>query len=67
MAHKRKTTKSPNALMATPVEDIDWRAKGDMRTLREAEEIKSDRKRLAAAKKCAKEEICGLEKVAGRK
>lgn len=42
----------------------DWQIKDDMRTLARAEEIKRDPKRLAAAKKSAREELANLKKVA---
>lgn len=42
-----------------------WRAKDDMRTLAQAEEIKADTKRFAAAKKCAQAQIEELESVFG--
>lgn len=37
--------------------DTDWQAQSDMRTLVEAEAIKRDPKRLAAAKACAKKKL----------
>lgn len=39
----------------------DWRAESDMRTLIDAQTIKNDPKRYAAAKKKAKEQAEGLE------
>lgn len=44
-------------------EDPKWRAECDMRTLREAEQIRSDSKRHTAAKKAAVAEMKSLEKV----
>jgi hypothetical protein len=34
-----------------------WRAEDDMRTLKRAEEIRKDLKRMSAAQECAKKEI----------
>lgn len=47
--------------------DADWQAESDMRTLMQAEEIEKDPKRLAAAKKKAKEKLAELQKVLGEK
>ncbi len=38
-------------------DDKDWQAESDMRTLMQAEEIRRDAKRLAAAKACAKKKL----------
>lgn len=46
-------------------DDAKWRAEDDMRTLARAQEIKSDPKRLAAAKKCAEEKLAEMQAVAG--
>lgn len=43
-----------------------WQAESDMRTLVEAEEIKRDPKRLAAAKKQAQEKMLEVAAVAGQ-
>lgn len=43
-----------------------WQVESDMRTLVEAEEIKRDPKRLAAAQKCAKEKMLEVAAVAGQ-
>lgn len=43
-----------------------WRAESDMRTLAEAEDIRKDPKRLAAAKAMAKEKLAELQKVVGQ-
>lgn len=40
-----------------PTSETDWQARSDMQTLVDAEAIKRDPKRLAAAKKCAKEKL----------
>lgn len=40
-----------------------WRAENDMRTLMQAEQIKADPKRLAAAQKMAKDELLKLASV----
>ena len=42
-----------------------WQAKSDMRTLAEAEKIKRDKKRFAAAQKAAKAAISEMEQVFG--
>jgi hypothetical protein len=44
-----------------------WRAESDVRTLMEADEIRKDKPRYAAAMKCAKGQLAGLEKVSGGK
>lgn len=41
-----------------------WRAESDLRTLVDAEEIKKDSKRMAAAKKMGREQAAALRKVA---
>jgi len=49
--------------MIGPKSDKDWQASCDMRTLREAEEIKKSAARHAAARKAAAQEMKSLEKV----
>lgn len=44
--------------------DKDWQADADLRTLLEAEEIRENPKRLAAAKAAAKEKLVDMAKVA---
>lgn len=51
--------RSPTAV----AEEKDWRAEDDMRTLMNAEEIKNDPKRLAAAKAAAKKKLIELAAV----
>lgn len=48
-------------------DDAKWRAEDDMRTLARAEEVRRDPKRLAAAKKMAREKLAELQAVAGSK
>lgn len=48
-------------------DDDKWRAESDMRTLVEAEEIRRDSKRFAAAQACAKKKIADMKSVAGGK
>lgn len=43
-----------------------FQAEDDLRTLRRAEEIKSDKTRVVAAKRIAKSEIKALGKISGR-
>lgn len=45
-------------------DEAKWRAEDDMRTLARAEEVKRDPKRLAAAKKMAREKLAELQTVA---
>jgi hypothetical protein len=61
VAAKKRSTKKASSAAAYPVSEMDrdWRAEDDMRTLARAEEIKADKKRFAAAKKCANEEDRG--------
>lgn len=60
---KRKS-KSAEMNLA-PMGDESWRARGDLDTLSRAEEIKGDKKRLAAARAEAKRQMKGLSSIAG--
>ena len=44
-----------------------WQAESDLRTLQQAEEIRSDRGRMSYAKRVATEQVKALSKVSGRK
>ena len=55
--------KKSNALAGIS-EDNRWRAESDLSTLMEAEKIKADSKRLAAAQALAKEKMMAVAKVA---
>lgn len=44
-----------------------WKAQSDLRTLAEAEQIRTDRSRLSAAKSEARKQVNSLSKVAKRK
>lgn len=46
------------------VSDSEWRAESDLRTLVEAEKIKKDKKRFAAAQAKAKEQLMEVASVA---
>lgn len=46
------------------MDESDWRAKSDLRTLVEAEKIKKDKKRFAAAQAKAKEQMMEVASVA---
>lgn len=46
------------------MDDRDWRAESDLRTLVEAEKIKKDKKRFAAAQAKAKEKMMEVASVA---
>lgn len=59
MATKRKSVN-------VPMEDRDWRAEGDFRTLMEADAIKRDPKRFAAAQAVAKDHVMRSASVAGQ-
>lgn len=48
-------------------EELQWEAEGDLRALRQVEEIKADKARLARAKKLARKEMAALKKVGGAK
>lgn len=50
---------------STPYSEDDYRAQDDMQTLVRAEEIRKDKKRMAAAVKCAKDKIADMESVFG--
>ena len=47
-------------------EDMMWRAKDDMETMRRAEEIKMDSKRHGMAKKMAASHAAMLKKIGGK-
>lgn len=47
-------------------EELEWQAREDLQTLRNAEEIRKDRKRAVAAEKEAKKQIDALAQVANR-
>ncbi len=49
------------------MEDKDWQAHSDMRILREAEEIKADAKRSAAARSVAQKHLKQLSEVVAKK
>lgn len=51
--------------MANITGDDDYQAQNDMRTLVEAEVIRNDKKRMAAAQKVAKKRIEDMESVFG--
>jgi len=44
-----------------------WRAESDLRTLKEAEQIKADRGRLTDAKRMAVVEVKALRRVSGKR
>jgi len=48
-------------------QEKEWRADADLRTMIEAEKIKKDKARYAAAMKMRDEMMKGLEKVGGEK
>lgn len=56
------TKKSAAVAEAYPGEDK-WRAEDDMRTLARAAEIRKDPKRMAAAKKVAREKLAELQTI----
>lgn len=58
---KRKKT---NSIFASIPSDQHWRVESDLSTLMEAEKIKADSKRLAAAQALAKEKMMAAAKVA---
>ena len=55
---------APATALSMNDSEAKWRAEDDMRTLARAEEIKRDPKRLAAAKKMAKEKLAEMQSVA---
>ena len=61
-------TKKPATIASSMhPDDSKWRAEDDMRTLARAEEVRNDPKRLAAAKKMAREKLAELQTIAGTK
>ena len=62
------TKKSPGlAVAGMHPDEARYRAEDDMRTLARAEEVRNDPKRLAAAKKMAREKLAELQTIAGTK
>lgn len=62
------TKKTPaSTVIGTHPDEAKWRAEDDMRALARAKEIEADPKRLAAAKKMAREKLAELQAVAGTK
>lgn len=62
-------TKAGKVQIAEDSSMDEWRAQDDMRTLVEAEKIKKDPKRFAAARACAKKQYDAMEAsgLAGKK
>jgi len=58
------TKKAATPAVTGGYDDAKWRAEDDMRTLARAQEVMADPKRLAAAKKCAKEKLTEMQAVA---
>lgn len=57
--------KSNSIAMSSAAREEKWRTEADLDTLMRAEEIESDPKRLAKAKKLAKERLADLKDVVG--
>jgi len=57
----------PSQPAAMVAEQRRWRAESDVRTLKEAEQIRSDRSRFNDAKRMAKSEVKALTRVAGKR
>ena len=55
---------SKSSSLAAP--DHYWRVESDLRTLTEAEEIKKDKRRFAAAQELAKKKLIEMANVAGK-
>ena len=66
MATKNTAPKAAST-PAISADEAKWRAEDDLRTLARAEEVRRDPKRLAAAKKMAREKLAELQTVAGTK
>lgn len=73
-SRKRQTTNPAAVAPATPritaaerrrlaQEEVRWRAESDLRTLRQAEEIRRDRSRLQMASRIAAEEMKALQAI----
>ena len=58
------TKKSSGAAIGMGYDDAKWRAEDDMRSLARAQEVMADPKRLAAAKKMAKEKLTEMQAIA---
>lgn len=61
---KKKKSKSMHEICPMPAVDLDYRARSDMETLRRADEIRQDGKRLSAARKCAADDMKALQNIA---
>lgn len=57
----------PGVIEAMSTRDKEFEASNDLRTLREAEEIRGNKKRLSAAMVMAKKDIKELEALRGKK
>lgn len=59
-----KTKRTKSGALANISADQHWRVESDLSTLMEAEKIKADPKRMAAAQALAKEKMMAVAKVA---
>lgn len=57
-------TKKAAAVAIGEYDNSKWQAEDDMRTLARAQEVMANPRRLAAAKKCAKEKLTEMQAVA---
>lgn len=55
------------ANLSRTAQERQWQAQDDLRTLQQAQNVMSDKKRLSAAQKEAAKQSAALAKVAGRK
>lgn len=46
-------------------QEREWRAESDLRSLKEAEDVRRDRARLSAARRIAQKQMVGLRRIAG--
>ena len=67
MKKRTKSNRAPAVQGPSPADERRWRAEEDLRVLRRAEEVKSDKSRLTAAKRMADEEMRALARVKGRR
>ena len=67
MAKKATKKRKPRPIFTAPAVDRKWQAQDDLRTLRQAEEVRVSSGRLKAAQRMADQEMRALEKVKAQK
>jgi len=65
-AVKRKAARKASPVLGSTAQERDWRAQDDLRTLKQAEDIKRDKARLAAVRKQLLKEEQALKAIKAR-